>query len=410
MLTVHVLGPVEVRRDGQPIDLGGPQPRAIIAHLALEAGHVVSVERLIDRLWGDEPPSAPLGTLQSYISRLRRAVEPARAAGTAPQVLVSEAPGYVLRIAPEHIDAHRFATLVGDARKHAAAGNPVAALEAFDEALTLWRGPALSGVGGDDSSRSAVVRLEEERLAALEDRFETLLALGRHLETVPALQSAVDDQPLRERLWALLALALYRSGRQADALRALSAARERLLDELGLDPGPALRELEGRILAHDPSLVATQVPAPPRAPTVIEQQPAAAVELVGRGREWQTLVSALDAAAGGTSQLVLVEGEPGIGKSTLCESFLAFAHGAGWRTAVGRCVESGLAPSLWPCIEIVRTMLQGEPTEQLDHLDDAPNRALRRFALGGAVGAGLTPIEMAQQFVSLIDELGGAPW
>ncbi|MGD9998148.1 MAG: BTAD domain-containing putative transcriptional regulator [Ilumatobacteraceae bacterium] len=411
MLTVHVLGPVEVRRDGQPVDLGGPQPRAIVAHLALEAGHVVSVERLIDRLWGDDPPSAPLGTLQSYISRLRRAVEPARAAGAAPQVLVSEAPGYVLRIAPEQIDAHQFTALVSGARRDAAAGNPVAALEGFEAALALWRGPALAGVGGDDSSRSAVVRLEEERLAAIEDRFDTLLALGRHVETVPALQAAVDDHPLRERLWALLALALYRSGRQADALRALSAARERLLDELGLDPGPALRELENRILAQDPSLVATQVvPTRPRAAPVAEQPVAPSVELVGRGREWQALVGALDAALSGTTQLVLVEGEPGIGKSTLCERFVAHAQAAGWRTAVGRCVESGLAPSLWPCIEIVRAMLHGETSDDLDSSADASNDELRRFALGGAVGAGLKPIEMAQQFVSLIDELGGEPW
>ena len=194
--------------------------------------------RLIERLWGDDPPRTPLGTLQSYVSRLRRAVEPARAAGAAPQVLVSEAPGYVLHVPLEQIDVHRFGALVADARRDAAAGNPLAALRAVRRGAGAVARTALAGVGADDQARSVVVRLDEERAAAVEDRFEALLALGRHAEAVPALQSAVDEQPLRERLWALLALALYRSSRQADALRALSTARSMLLDELGLDPGP----------------------------------------------------------------------------------------------------------------------------------------------------------------------------
>jgi len=218
---VHVLGPVEVHRDGVPLDLGGPQQRAVIAHLAIDAGRVLSVERLIDRLWGDQPPRTPLGTLQSYVSRLRRAIEPAREAGAAPQVLVSEAPGYVLRIPPDAVDVHRFTTMVNEARTAAAAGYANQALERFDNALALWRGPALAGVGPDEQVRSIVVRFEEEWALAIEDRFETLLSLGRHAEAVPALQVAVDEHKLRERLWALLALALYRSSRQADALRAL---------------------------------------------------------------------------------------------------------------------------------------------------------------------------------------------
>jgi DNA-binding SARP family transcriptional activator len=404
MLTVHVLGPVEVHRDGRPIDLGGPQPRTIIAHLALEAGRVVSVEKLIDRLWGDDPPGTPLGTLQSYISRLRRAVEPARATGAAPQVLVSEAPGYVLNVPPEQIDVHRFGALAAEGRGLAAAGNAGGALAKFDQALALWRGPALVGLGADDQARSAVVRLDEERQAVVEDRFEALLALGRHTEAVPALQSAVDDQPLRERLWELLALALYRSSRQADALRALSGARATLLDELGLDPGPALRQLENRILAQDPSLVAVAAGASSRAPQVIERSTAPELELIGRTAEWRTLVGALAAAAAGRSQLALIEGEPGIGKSTLCEAFLAHASAAGWRTAIGRCVEPGLAPSLWPCIEIVRTMIHD------DSADSHPDNPLRAVAADHNTGTALSAVEMADHFVSLLDELGGHPW
>jgi DNA-binding SARP family transcriptional activator len=265
VLTVHVLGPVEVRRNGEPVDLGGPQQRAVVAHLALEAGRVVSVERLIDRLWGDRPPRTPLGTLQSYVSRLRRVLEPAREAGGAPSVLVSEAPGYVLRVDPSAVDVHRFTALVADARG-AAAASPARAVALFDEALEVWRGPAFAGVGPDDQVRPIVVRLDEERAAAVEDRFDVLLALGRHVEIVPALQAQIDEHPMRERLWGQLALALYRSSRQADALRALGRARSTLLEELGLDPGPELRELESRILAHDPGLVATRRGAR-RAPT-----------------------------------------------------------------------------------------------------------------------------------------------
>ena len=146
MLTVHVLGPVEVRRDGVPLDLGGPLQRAVIAHLAIDVGRVVSVERLIDRLWGDDPPRTPLGTLQSYVSRLRRTIEPAREAGAAPQVLVSEAPGYVLRVPVDDVDVHRFTAIVTEARAATAAGYAAQALERFDASLALWRGPALAGV------------------------------------------------------------------------------------------------------------------------------------------------------------------------------------------------------------------------------------------------------------------------
>jgi DNA-binding SARP family transcriptional activator len=352
VLTVHVLGPVEVHRDGRPLELGGPQQRAVIAHLAIDAGRIVSVERLIDRLWGDQPPRTPLGTLQSYVSRLRRALEQNRGAGAVPEVLVSEAPGYVLRLPPEQIDVHQFRALVADARAAAAAGDDERALSGFDAALALWRGPALAGVGPEDQVRSIVVRLDEEREAAIEERFEALLALGRHDEAIPLLQTAVDEQPLRERLWALLALALYRSSRQADALRAVSTVRAILLDELGLDPGPELRGLEIRILAQDPTL-ALAIPEH-AAPAAVAPERAVAprVELVERNEEWTALTRALAGASEGGPHLALIEGEPGIGKSTLCDAFLLHAASLGWRTAVGRCVEPGLGPSLCRAVRV----------------------------------------------------------
>jgi DNA-binding SARP family transcriptional activator len=406
VLSVHVLGPVEVRDDDAPIELGGPQQRAVVAHLALEAGHVVSVERLIDRLWGDEPPRTPLGTLLCYISRLRRVIEPERDAGAPPRVLVSEAPGYVLQIDRDQIDVHRFMGSVADGRAAAATGMHAAALRHFDAALALWRGPALAGVGPEEQVRPIVVRLEEERAAAVEDRFDAMLALGRHAQSVPAIQAAVEESPLRERLWAQLALALYRSSRQADALRALATARTTLLDELGLDPGPELRQLENRILAQDPSLLVGSEPA--AAATTDEAHVAVRrVELVGRGGEWAALTAALERATSQGAQVVLLEGEPGIGKSTLSDAFLRHAAEAGWHTAVGRCVEPGLAPSLWPAIEIVRSLIGAVPQPVPEAI--AGNRLFGYIVDQSVAGAALSPVEMADEFVALLDVLGATP-
>ncbi|MCB0997722.1 MAG: AAA family ATPase [Acidimicrobiales bacterium] len=425
MLTVHLLGPIDVRLDGASLDLGGPQQRAVVAHLALDAGHVVSVERLIDRLWGDEPPRTPLGTLQSYVSRLRRAIEPRRATGAPPEVLVSEAPGYVLRVSPEQVDVHRFRQLLAAARRAAADADHARAVDVLDEALGLWRGPALAGIGNDDLVRPVVVRLEDERNAALAERFDALLALGRHQEVIPQLQAAVEAQPLHERLWALLALAYYRSSRQADALRAVSRAREVLADELGLDLGPELRDLEQRILVHDPTLVLAASPSPsaaaPRQPDVVVP---AAPSLVGRPHEWAALTSALDAAVT-VPALVVVEGEPGIGKSTLADAFLASARQLGWHTVTGRCLEPGLAPTLWPFIEIARDLLAEtahetahdaahdiahETAHEAAHDIDrsgGPQATWRRLASGQEVA--LKPVEVAAHFVELLDHVAHRP-
>jgi DNA-binding SARP family transcriptional activator len=204
-LTFRLLGPFEVLRDGDALELGGPQQRAVPAHLVLEAGRVVPVDRLISRVWGDEPPAAALGTLQSYISHLRRALEPGRPAGTPARVLASEAPGYLLRVERDTIDVFRFESLADDGRRAAETGDVATALARFDEALALWRGPALAGLAGEVSVEAVIVRLEEGRAAVLEERFDAELALGRHGAAIGRLQEAVAEQPLRERLWGLLA-------------------------------------------------------------------------------------------------------------------------------------------------------------------------------------------------------------
>jgi hypothetical protein len=219
---------------------------------------------------------------------------------------------------------------------------------------------------------------------------------------VPRLQTAVAEQPLRERLWGQLALALYRSSRQADALRAIGTAREQLLDELGLDPGPELRELEQRILAQDPTLLLPLSTAHTERSTPLHA-PAATTELIGREDEHRTVLAALE-AVDMRPQLVLLEGEPGIGKSTLCDATVAEAIGMGWRTAVGRCVEAGLAPSLWPMIELARGLLADAAGQD----EDVPN-PWRRLA-DGRDGGGASHVELAEQLVALLDDIDAGPF
>ena len=363
-LAVRVLGPFEVLRDEVAVDLGGPRQRAVLAHLALARGRVVPVDRLIDRLWGDDAPASATGTLQSYVSRLRAALEPGRR-GAAATVLVSEAAGYALRLAPGAIDLERFEALATSGRAAMHRNDHAAALADFDAALALWRGRPLSGVGGDESLDATVTRLDEERDAIVEDRFEVLLRLGRHAPAVGGLQEAVDERPLRERRWGQLALALYRSHRQADALRAIASAREILAEELGLVPGPELQALETQILAHAPELIAgapSSAPAPvpaaaaaaaPAARPPAPSHPWTAVRLVGRDREWHLLERALDQRIG----VVTIEGEAGIGKTAMLAALADEAERRGWNVLWGRCMEPGLAPPLWPWIEVLRALV-----------------------------------------------------
>lgn len=393
-LDVRILGPVEVRLDGQLLDLGGPQPRAVIAHLALDAGRVVPVERLIARLWGERPPGAPLASLQTTLSRLRRLLEPDRAPGVAPTVIASMPPGYVLDVPRQHVDLARFRDVALDGRRAAAASRPAHAIERFDAALSEWRGPALAGCAPDDVVAPIAAALEEERLAVIEDRFEAMLAVGRHVDATVELSAAVSEHPLRERLWSTLAIALYRAQRQADALRAIDQARRTLLDELGLDPGPELRELERRILEQDPSLLAVPVAGEPVA--VSEPRSSAPGDrFVGRDAELARLIAALERSAEGRPAVVLVEGEPGIGKSALAERLLDHAAALGWRIAIGRCVDGDLAPALWPIVEVTRRVRPD------GDVADAPTEP------GGE--SATTPVEIAASLLAEIDATGD-PW
>ncbi|WP_017539169.1 AfsR/SARP family transcriptional regulator [Nocardiopsis halophila] len=244
-----VLGPVAAERDGAAVPLKGPRHRAVLAVLLIARGRVVPVDRLVDDLWED-PPDGAVGAVRTFVAALRRALEPDRPPRTPPRLLVTDGPGYALRTAPGTVDAWRFEDAL-----HGAAGQPPKrALELLDGALGLWRGPAYADFADEHWARAERSRLAELRLRAVEQRAEALLALGDAAAAVPELDAQAAEHPWREEAWRLLALALYRCGRQADALAVLRRARTRLADALGVDPGPRLRRLEADVLAQDPSL------------------------------------------------------------------------------------------------------------------------------------------------------------
>ena len=249
---VAMLGPLEVRVGGTPVAITGPKQRSVVAMLALQPNRVVAVGSLIDAVWGDPAPDGAEHTLQQHISAVRKLLEPSREAAAAEPILVTQSPGYRLRI--DVLDADEFEASTATGAAAAQAGRWSDALTAFDAALAPWRGPALANVRDSPILHAAAVRLDEQRLATLEMRIDARLACGQSREVVPELEQMVADHPLRERLRGQLMLALYRSGRQADALAAYRAARETLIDELGIEPGVALRDLEQAILEQSPDL------------------------------------------------------------------------------------------------------------------------------------------------------------
>jgi DNA-binding SARP family transcriptional activator len=251
-----VLGPLEVRRDDEPVEVRGSKRRALLALLILHANEVVRTDRLVDELWGEHPPANASAALQNHVSRLRKDL--------GGDVLVTKPWGYVLRADPQTIDLLRFEALVAEARTLAAHERR----ERLGEALALWRGPALADVASEPALVTEVARLEELRLSALEQRIDTDLELGGDPDLVAELETLVARYPLRERLRGQLILALYRAGRQAEALEAYRETRRVLVEELGIEPGPELRELEQAILRQDPALVVAPPPAtvPPDEP------------------------------------------------------------------------------------------------------------------------------------------------
>jgi DNA-binding SARP family transcriptional activator len=244
----RILGRLEVRRDGVPIEVPGNRQRAVLAVLLLNANQVVSSERLLDAVWGEDLPSAGGTALRVRVSQLRRALAPDG------DVIATRSPGYVIHLGPDQLDVHRFERLVREGDRALAREDAPAAAATLEEALALWRGSALADFPYEVFAQGPIRRLEELRMSAREQLIGARLALGDHQRLLAELQELVSEHPLRERLWAHLMLALYRNGRQAEALEAYRRARQTLADEVGLEPGPELRALEHSILNQAPEL------------------------------------------------------------------------------------------------------------------------------------------------------------
>ena len=377
-LRFGILGPLTVERDGDPLDLGRYKQRALLIALLVEANDVVPVERLLEWLWpGDHPPAAA-ATLHSYVSRLRRALEPERAPRAGGTLLVTRPPGYLLRVDPGQVDALRFERLAEQGRLVLERGDPGQASALLREALALWRGRALADVVFEEAARAAVARLETLRLGAIANRVDADLALGRHLEVIAELRQLVAEQPLHERFRGQLMLALYRSGQQAEALEQYRQGRELLAGELGLEPGPALQRLELQILAQRPELD-WRAPEQPQRAALPPLEPAQAMAaraagtpgpreqppLVGREAELAAIDAALAAALGGQGRLLLVTGEAGSGRTRLLEELAARAAAGGFAVAWGPCYEGDGAPAFWPWAQLLRELLRATGDEEL---------------------------------------------
>lgn len=352
-ITFRVLGPLQVHRPDRPLAMPGPRQRALLARLLVENGRAVPVHRLVGDLWDGDPPAQAIATIQTFVSRLRRAIEPDRAPRAAPSRLLTVAPGYALRAAPQEVDAWHFAELV---RSAAAAAEPAPALAVLDEALALWRGPAYAEFATERWAQAEVERLTELHRVAVERRADALIRLGRARELIADLEAQAVGSPLREEGWRLLALARYACGRQGDALAALRQARQMLREHLGVDPGPALRELESDILAQATHLTLAR-PMPPATPP---SRPAGIDLFVGRDAELDRVLAIADRPA---LQLVLVSGETGAGKSRLAREVADRLRGRGWTVGHGRCAETGGMPPGWAWTSVVRSLAEVRPPD-----------------------------------------------
>ena len=328
----------------------------------MHANEVVSSEELIEAVWPRNPPETAAKALHVYVSGLRRALGP-----RASELLETRPIGYALTLPPDALDRDRFERLLAEGRAAREGGDPSAAGETLRAALALWHGPPLADFRYEPFAQAEIGRLEELRVAAIEERIDADLALGRHQEVVGELERVISMHPLRERLRGQLMLALYGSGRQAEALRVYQETRRSLVDELGIEPGSALQELEKAILNHDPGLERTAASPVGRLatkPTKIDAS-ATGLPFVGRQRELAALLSGLEGALAGRGALFLLSGEPGIGKSRLAEDVLSRARDRGARTLTGRCWEAGGAPAFWPWVQSLRGYVRHADPEAL---------------------------------------------
>src|SRR5579859_4117068 len=338
----RILGPLEVLADGQPLRLGGAKQRALLVALLVQLNRVVTAERLIELVWGDEPPETSPNVLQVYVSQLRKVLEPARRRGEPPRILTGGARGYALLVEPDRLDLQRFQRLADDGRAARLAGDPREAARLLRAALALWRGPALADITDEPFVVAERARLEELRLTALEERIEADLELGQQAQVVAELQTLVAEHPLRERLCGRLMLALYRSGRQAEASTVFHRLRNALDEAEGMEPGSALQQLLTQILNQDPRLNLAPTPIPQQQPTK-HNLPLQLTSFVGREKELSELRRSLS-----EGRLVSLVGPAGVGKTRLAlqaANGLVANHRDGvWLVELAPISDAGLAP------------------------------------------------------------------
>jgi DNA-binding SARP family transcriptional activator/predicted negative regulator of RcsB-dependent stress response len=453
-----ILGPLQVRDAGRPLALGRPKQRAVLAILLLSAGTVVSLDRLVEELWGPQSPPQALASVQAYVSHLRRLLEPQRAPGDPATVIVNQAPGYRITVAPGDLDAARFEALARSGHDLLQQGEAPRAAETLEAALGLWRGPVLADLADAPFAQAERARLDDLRLTALEDRLSADLRIGRHARIVAELEQLSGEHPFRERLQGLRMTALYRCGRQAEALQSYQRFRVQLREELGLDPGQALRDLERDVLCQAPALDWTAAPpdrpgapgsapaagpAPSRSPVpAAGEGPApgspapgspapgspapgspATGSLVGRDAHLQVVDEALAGTSTGRGRIVLVAGEPGIGKTRLAEEATRRARGSGITVAWGRSDQDAGAPPFWPWTQVLRALLDegtGEPgddTTELNRIlpgpaEGEPRAAVpvgdpeaSRFRLCQAATATLLRLARGRRLLVVLDDL-----
>lgn len=405
---VTVLGPVRAWVGDDPVDLGARMQRALLARLVAARGHTVSVDRLIHDLWEGEPPPKALSALQVYVSHLRRVLEPGRQRRAPARILVSAAPGYCLRLPDDAVDAWFFESKVTAAQ---AESNPVRRAQLLDEALAGWAGEPFAGAGDALWAVPEVSRLTELRSAAVEGQAAAHVELGRYGTAVAALEGHVAAHPGREGAAAVLATALYRTGRQADALEVLRRTREHLIDELGLEPGRALRDLERDILRQADHLEPSR-PAPfrataPEVPDAAPREPAGLVAY-GRAEELVAIDAAARSVATGASAVLWIGGEAGSGKTTLAAAAAARLRAAGWRTVHGRCQEVHGAPAGWAWTEVLRELVDATDRDRqalAPLLHDGAAADQGTFWLGQAVADALSAVADQQPLAVVLDDL-----
>jgi DNA-binding SARP family transcriptional activator len=382
----RILGPIEAFDRERQLPLGGARQRAVLALLLLHGNETLTRDVIVDELWGESPPPTAAKVLQNCVSALRKELPP--------DTIRTVAGAYGLALEADELDRDRFERLVAEGRAALEEGDHAEALEQLRRALGLWRGAPLSDLSYEAFAQDEIKRLEELHIGVFEDRIEAELALGRHDELVPELEGLVTRHPLRERLRAQLMLALYRAGRQAEALEAYRSARRTLLAELGIEPGRALRELEHAILEQDPAIDISarqrqQAARPGRA---------AASTFEGRSDELALLEAGLDDAFAGRGRLFVVVGDAATGKTRLADEVASSAKQRGTRILWGRGWAGGGAPAYWPWTQALGDTLP-------DASSDEPEARFRFFE---AVTVALRDQAAAQPLLLVLDDLQAA--